>query len=94
MLNHEQQICIKEGVAFISGDLNFTTVMPLLEHQFSGKALRNVQALNLSQLEQADSAGLALLCELKRQHPELKFEHIPDWLKRVIEVSGLSTILH
>ncbi|MDY6994318.1 MAG: STAS domain-containing protein, partial [Pseudomonadota bacterium] len=73
-------------------ELSFATVTAL----FSEYAQLNTQApqiIDLQTVTHTDSAGIALLIELLKQHPGLSFRHIPPQLLRIAHVYGVEALL-
>lgn len=84
-----------DGALAVRGVLNFDTVPGVY-----AKSLAWVQksqgaiTVDLKNLQRADSAGLALLVEwlhlARRQNRELKFVNVPEQVRSLIRVNGLS----
>lgn len=78
----------------VSGDLTYGTVPAAFEQQLQ---FASETRINLQNVERIDSAGLALLvdwvCAARNQGKILVLEQIPDSLKSLIEVSGLTEVL-
>jgi phospholipid transport system transporter-binding protein len=78
----------------VSGDLTYRTVPDAFEQQLQ---FASVTRMNLQNVERIDSAGLAMLvewvCAARKQDKILVLEQIPDSLKSLIEVSGLTEVL-
>ena len=86
----------------LSGVLDFSTVTSLTAEAaavFRDQAARGLMhiEIDLSGLESANSAGLALLLEwLEMAHAHgirLVYRHLPDSLNRIAMVSNLQTLL-
>lgn len=78
--------------AALSGELGFATARALLD-EHGGSA---VAELDLSGVKRVDSAGLALLLELKREStaPDgLRFVNAPPQLRQLADFFGLSDLL-
>jgi len=75
------------------GKLTFATVTALFQ-EYQTKIVTNpLTILDLSQVTHTDSAGLALLIELRRQHPTTLFRHLPPQMTTLATVSGVQNIL-
>lgn len=82
-----------QGIVRVKGPLTFQTVMGALKAGLSllekGERLR----FDLSGIERADGAGVALLVEwlrhAKTQHVDLSYTNIPDFLLAILRVSGV-----
>lgn len=77
----------------IEGELDFTTVERLLS-QFEQQA-RLPKTLDLEAVTRTDSAGLALLIELRRrtQTQPIHFENIPAQMLSIAKISGVEDIV-
>ena len=87
-----------DGRFRISGELTFATVTPLLAESrglFAG-AGHSIE-VDLSRVERADSAGLALLIEWMRQarnqEQSIRFFNLPEQLMAIASASDLDGIL-
>lgn len=89
---------VGDGVLLVRGDLSFSSVTrvlaqsrPLLS-QGSGKL-----ALDLGEVQRADSAGLALLMQWlrmgKEQGLEIRFRHLPEQLLAIARASDLERLI-
>jgi len=78
----------------VIGDLTYRTVPAAFGQQLQ---FASETRMNLQNVERIDSAGLALLvdwvCAARNQGKILVLEQIPDSLKSLIEVSGLTEVL-
>jgi phospholipid transport system transporter-binding protein len=82
-----------QGVVRVKGPLTFQTALSALKPGLSllekGERLR----FDLSGIERADGAGVALLVEWLRhakvQHVDLGYTNIPDFLLAILRVSGV-----
>lgn len=81
-----------------TGDLTFTTVQGL--HQAGVRMIDDADGtitIDLSGVERADSAGVALLVEWVRTAREagkgIRFLRVPDQMCAIARVSGVATIL-
>lgn len=87
-----------EGRFRLNGDLDFTSVPPLLN---AGATLFASSASNvvvdLSGVRRTTSVGLALMLEWKRHahrvSKTVEFQNVPQQMKAMATVSGLDTIL-
>jgi ABC-type transporter Mla MlaB component len=82
----------------VQGELTLETIDPLFD--YSKKLLaphlvieKKELVIDLERVTHADSAGLALLCEWKRWHPNVVYKHLSDQLKSVAIVHGLEKVL-
>ena len=77
----------------VEGDLTFHTVMELYERGLNCFAGKTEYAVDLSSVDHADSAGIALLIEWQRQaralHCSLRFINLSEQIKEIIQVYGL-----
>lgn len=84
----------------IEGQLTYNTVMLKKKDFFD--AIQKHQADNLavdmSQVNKADSAGLALMLEAKRfaqrQHKQLHFQFVPNHLCQLAQFNEVASILN
>ena len=87
---------VKAGQYEISGVLDFSTVSALLT-QIHGLQLEPIATLDFSRLENANSAGLALLLELladaRKQNRKLIFSGLPDSLLDLAKMSNVKHLL-
>jgi len=72
----------------LTGELSFATVTQLLTEFTTMPA-----AIDLSQVTRTDSAGLALLIELRKRHQSIEFHHLPEQMLTLAKVSGVDEIL-
>lgn len=77
----------------IVGQLTFATVAGLFQQYQADIAQHPLKILDLSDVTHTDSAGLALLIELRRQHPTATFRHLPPQMTTLATVSGVQNIL-
>lgn len=77
----------------LSGDLDVNTVTALL-NAFSQQG-QKPQVIDLSTVTRTDSAGLALLLELKRltRHTSLTLQNMPQQMSQLAQVNGVATLL-
>ncbi|OUD12132.1 STAS domain-containing protein [Thioflexithrix psekupsensis] len=80
----------------LQGELTFATVSDVLamvkqRQQQSGFP----QTIDLSQVKHTDSAGVALLLEILRlcQEKPPVFQHIPEQMRKIAQVSGVDGFL-
>jgi phospholipid transport system transporter-binding protein len=77
----------------IVGQLTFATVANLFQQYQANISKYPLKILDLSEVTHTDSAGLALLIELRRQHPAAQFRHLPPQMAILATVSGVQNIL-
>ncbi|NJO18115.1 MAG: STAS domain-containing protein [Thioploca sp.] len=79
----------------LSGELSFTTVSSLLSELLQRAAQSPPQIVDFSEVTRADSAGLALLIEMRKQPPIAAaiFRHIPKQMLILAEVCGVESLL-
>ncbi len=78
----------------LTGELTFATVPSLLTECTEQLTKQVPQRLDLQQVTRTDSAGLALLVEIRRltrNHP-LVFHNIPAQMLRIATVSGVEEL--
>ena len=87
-----------QGQFLISGELNFSTAAGLARQ--GNELFKNDGSelvLDLSGVSRSDSAGLALLIEWRRsaerRNQSLVFNHIPQQILDIADVSGVETLL-
>lgn len=79
----------------LSGELSFATVSTLLSELQQRAAQIPPQVIDFSEVTRADSAGLALLIEMRKQ-PLIAaaiFRHIPKQMLILAEVCGVQSLL-
>jgi len=79
----------------LTGELTFATVTPLLA-EFTQQLVKNVpHCLDLQEVTRTDSAGLALLIEIRRltKTHALVFRNLPEQMLRIAAVSGVEELL-
>ncbi|WNV03484.1 STAS domain-containing protein [Candidatus Methylospira mobilis] len=90
------------GVFFLVGDLTFETANSVLERT-SGllgatSGAKGMITLDLSGIKHADSAGLALMLEWRKQSSAVKrvvlFLNVPQQLQAIARVAGVDAIIH
>ncbi len=96
-VNSARLSALAPGEYGVSGSMGFDTVAGLLAQSaaiFNGAAS---VVIDLSAVERADSAGVALLVEWLRlargQGVTLRFRHIPSQMWAIVEVSDLAARL-
>lgn len=77
----------------VVGQLTFATVVNLFQQYQANITQHSLKILDLSEVSHTDSAGLALLIELRRQHPTAIFRHLPPQMITLATVSGVQNIL-
>lgn len=78
-------------------DLTFATVNEILSESLPLFAGQTSISINLEQVVESDSAGLALLIEwvswAKQNDCDIRFENIPQQLKTMAEISEVSGLI-
>ncbi|MBX2825342.1 MAG: STAS domain-containing protein [Gammaproteobacteria bacterium] len=86
-----------DGRLYISGVLDFSTVTDLLDDINRSVSGQGESSVDLAGVEHANSAGLALLAELKatavRGGRSLVFENVPDSLSQIATVCQVRELL-
>lgn len=87
-----------DGVLAVQGVLNFETVPVVLAQSAAWmQKVQDTVTIDLKGVERADSAGLALLVEwlhtARSKGRELKFVNVPEQVRSLIRVNGLSRAL-
>lgn len=77
----------------LSGELSFATVSALLAEFTQRVVLSPPKELDLSDVTRIDSAGLALLIELRGQNTSMIFRHIPTQTLNLATLSGVQNLL-
>jgi phospholipid transport system transporter-binding protein len=79
----------------LTGELTFATVAPLLTEFTQQLAHQIPHCLDLQEVTRTDSAGLALLIEIRRltQSQAVVFRNIPPQMLRIAAVSGVADLL-
>jgi len=77
----------------LSGELSFATVGALLAEFTQRAALSPPKELDLSEVTRTDSAGLALLIELRGQDASMTFRHLPRQMLSLATLSGVQNLL-
>jgi phospholipid transport system transporter-binding protein len=77
----------------LSGELSFATVGALLSEFTQRAALSPPKVLDLSDVTRTDSAGLALLIELRGQDASMTFRHLPAQMLSLATLSGVQNLL-
>lgn len=81
------------GVYVVDGEMSFASVERLLSESRTLFSTQSSLLFDLSGIQHADSAGVALLVEWLRLSKErelvLQFRNIPDQMLAIIEVSDL-----
>ncbi|WP_157980718.1 STAS domain-containing protein [Aliidiomarina taiwanensis] len=87
----------KQGAVFLQGGLNRDTVPQAWHTRRDWATGEGVLTLNLAGVEKVDSAGLAMLIQLKaelgRQNRELALQDVSKQLLAFAEVSGVTALL-
>lgn len=87
-----------DGMLTVSGVLSFDTVPDVFARSAAWvQKSQGAITIDLKNVERADSAGLALLVEwlqlALRQNRELRFANMPEQVRSLIRVNGLSKAL-
>jgi phospholipid transport system transporter-binding protein len=87
-----------DGTLTVRGVLNFDTVPDVYTRSLAWvQKSQGAITVDLKNVQRADSAGLALLVEwlhlARRQSRELKFVNVPEQVRSLIRVNGLSNAL-
>ena len=92
-MRSDSLITEKDGLLYIRGELNFSTVVTIWKDSLALLAQRAELHFDLSQVGSCDSAGLALILEwikfAKQNKKTIQFSHIPKQLESIVRVSGL-----
>lgn len=90
-------ITCENNCLFVSGELNFMTVMELWKQSLPLLANCTKLCFNLSKITSANSGGLALLLEwvkyAKSHGKSIQFDHVPSYLKSIAAVSSIDKII-
>lgn len=86
-----QSIRIEPPVAYLVGELTFSTVQAVLSEWTQEVAHSPLSIVDLEKVTHTDSAGVALLVELKRQTRDrsLTFRHLPAQMLSIATICGL-----
>lgn len=83
------------GVFQVQGDLTFGTIDKQIVKSFGFLKTASTVTIDLSQVANTDSAGLALMIEwikMSRQYnTTLNFKNIPEQLRKLAKLSGFDT---
>jgi phospholipid transport system transporter-binding protein len=97
-MNGNSSVAREDGAVKVTGELTFQTVPDFLAR--SGAWLGgtdDVATIDLRAVTRADSAGVALLLEWLRLARgggrEVRFANVPEQLRHLIQVNGLTEIL-
>jgi phospholipid transport system transporter-binding protein len=87
-----------DGTLAVRGVLNFDTVPDVYTRSLAWvQKSQGAIAVDLKDVQRADSAGLALLVEwlhlARRRNRELKFVNVPEQMRSLIRVNGLGRAL-
>lgn len=86
-----------DGVFEIVGEMSFDTVAQILKSTELSFAQSGETQVNLSQVDKADSAGLALLLEWKAQarkrNAVVRFVDVPDSLLSIAKTTEVSELI-
>ncbi len=88
---------LRDDVLFVSGHLDFTTVMGLSHDSYALMQQHKCFIVDLSGVTNSNSAGVALLLEwyrfAKEQKQELHLRCIPKQLASILRVANLESII-
>lgn len=91
------QITLENSHLMVSGDLNFSTVMMLLEQSMPLFSKCNELKFDLSRVNSSNSAGLALLLEwirhAKKIAKPISFSHLPLQFVSMMQAAGVEKML-
>lgn len=91
------QITLENSHLMVSGDLNFSTVMVLLEQSIPLFSNCNELKFDLSRVNSSNSAGLALLLEwiryAKKVAKPISFSHLPAQFVSMMQAAGIEKML-
>lgn len=93
----QEAIVVDNEVAYLPHELTFVTVpeICIMSHQLI--AQQAITTFDLVNVQQTDSAGLALLLDLLRfaqqQHKQLRFINMPTRMQAFAQVHGVDTFL-
>jgi len=86
-----------DGAYRVTGNLSFATVGDVLKESTQAFAANGELAIDLSQVTNADSAGLALLIEWYRwavqRNQSMRFIGAPQQLRALAKISDLESVL-
>jgi len=95
-MNSAQLQKVDDNRLRVSGELSMATV-PALLAQNSLRDMRGDIAVDLQDVERADSAGVALLIEwqraARRQQQNICFQNIPSQMLSIARLSGVDELL-
>jgi len=90
-------IRLENECLFVSGELNFETVMRVLSESLPLLAQCKQWQFNFSEVSEANSAAIALMLEwlkyAKQQGKPISFGQLPLQLNSIATVLGVSTII-
>ena len=92
----EDSITHDKGVWYVHGDLSFRRVTPLaMQARTLWDNNQRPTRIELGKIGKVDSAGLALLLQWRgwQRDDELVFHNIPDQMKVLAELHGVSDLL-
>ena len=82
---------LKGQQLIVTGKIDFTNANQVFEQ---GKQyLLSCQSVDLSALEQGNTLTLAVLVQWLRLAPQLRFEHIPEKMMKIIQSCHLENII-
>ena len=85
------------GTIKVAGELTFATVNQIWQQSKALLQKATTIQLNLQNVTQSDSAGVALLIEwareAQRQKKSIRFLQVPQQMRAIVRVSGLEKVL-
>lgn len=83
-----------DGAVMLAGDLTFATINKKTAQLIDFKKINHDVVIDFTQVDQSDSAGLALVIEwlksAKTAQRQIKFSHIPTQLLTLAKLSGFA----
>ncbi|EKD73693.1 MAG: hypothetical protein ACD_45C00217G0009 [uncultured bacterium] len=96
-MTRQANIVVQRGCLFVSGDLNFLTVMAVWQKSLVLFKELNELHFDLAHVHSSNSAGLALLVEwvryAKNVNKPITFADIPPQLNSIIAAAGMQKML-
>lgn len=94
-MNNVQIIANEPGRFIVAGDLTFSSIGKKTAKSLSFLASAKDITIDLSQVGQTDSAGLALMLEwvkyARSKRCSIVFKNVPEQLRNLARLSGLET---
>jgi len=96
-MKQQAKLQIQDNTLFVTGQIQFDTVMPLYQESQTLISLMKQIIIDLKNLEHCDSSGLALCTAWMRiaesQNKSLHFTNVPSFMQDLIRVYGLESVL-